>query len=81
MSASPLKYADIIEWVTNALDGIGGNNGKLVLNVSGGRVDADLETTNVELDTRGRRVKVKRIATTQLKLDLNMSMACSTRAR
>lgn len=81
MSATPPKYADIIEWVTDALDGIGGNNGKIVLNVNGGRVDADLETSSIELDGKGRRVRVRRTATTQLKLDLHLPVAWPAKAR
>lgn len=72
MSAPPAKYADLIEWVTNALDGIGGNNGKIVINVNGGAVEADLETTSTELDGKGRRVKVRRTATTRIRLESNM---------
>lgn len=68
------RYADIIEWITTALDGIGGNTGKIVLNVNGGAVEADVETTSTELDSKGRRVKVKRTATTHISLKLNMSV-------
>lgn len=65
---TPPKYEAVIEWLTTALATIAGANAKITLNVNGGAIEADLETTDIELDSRGRKVKVKRIATTHLSI-------------
>lgn len=69
MADLPPKYHDVFDWLVTALDSIGGAQGKIVLNVNGGAVDADLVTSASEVDGQGRSVKVERRTTTHLRIN------------
>lgn len=71
MGAPPPKYYDLVKWITTALASIEGDNCKIVLNVNGSEVDAELITNSTELDTESRKVKVEKRTTTRLRIAKN----------
>lgn len=63
------KYQDVVEWLLPALDALAGGQGKIVLNVNGGAVEADLVTSGTDVDEQGRKVKYEKRTTTRLRIE------------
>lgn len=63
--------ADLValyRWLNQAIDDLPSDQAKIVLNINGSIVDADVVTVAKEVDTQGRLVKVERRATSHLRI-------------
>lgn len=60
--------ATLFAWLTQAIDDLPSDQAKIVLNVNGGVIDADVVTVAKQVDTQGRLVKVEQRTTTHLRI-------------